>query len=76
MNADTLKGKWHEIKGAVKEEWGKLTDADLAEVEGKEEKLLGVLQQKYGHSREKAEHEYNEFITRFKPKKEKPGKGK
>ena len=46
MNEDILKGKWQEIKGRVKEKWGKLTDNDLGEIEGKGEKLLGSLQKK------------------------------
>ena len=58
MNDDILKGKWLEIKGRVKEKWGKLTDNDLREIEGKGEKLLGLLQKKYGHLRDKAELEY------------------
>jgi uncharacterized protein YjbJ (UPF0337 family) len=66
MNEDILKGKWNEIKGGVKEKWGKLTDDDLAMVEGKKEKLLGLLQQKYGYAKDKAEQEYKEFIGRFK----------
>src|SRR5660398_190128 len=45
MNEDVLKGKWKEIKGGVKEKWGKLTDDDLTQVEGNKEKLLGLLQQ-------------------------------
>jgi len=65
MNADILKGKWKEIKGQVKEKWGKLTDDDLITVEGKVEKLLGILQKKYGYSREKVEKEYSEFISRY-----------
>ena len=66
MNEDILKGRWKEIKGEVKQTWGKLTDDDLIEVEGKEEQLLGLLQQKYGYAREKAEEEYKEFIARYR----------
>lgn len=66
MNADTLKGKWKEIKGGVKEQWGKLTDDDLTQVEGKEEKLLGLLQKRYGYSKEQAEEEYERFMARYK----------
>ena len=62
MNEDVLKGKWKEIKGSVKEKWGILTDDDLAEVEGKQEKLLGLLQAKYGYSKDKATQEFNKFI--------------
>ncbi len=68
MNEDVLKGKWNELKGRVKENWGKLTDDDLTAVEGKKEKLLGILQQKYGYAKDKAEQEYNSFIGRYKEK--------
>jgi uncharacterized protein YjbJ (UPF0337 family) len=66
MNEDVLKGKWKEIKGRVKENWGKLTDDDLTQVEGNKEKLLGLLQQKYGYAKDKAEQEYKDFIGRYK----------
>ena len=65
MNADILKGKWKEIKGEVKQKWGKLTDDDLTRIEGKEEHLLGILQKRYGYAKEKAEEEYKGFINRF-----------
>ncbi len=66
MNEDILKGKWKEIKGAVKQKWGKLTDDDLTRVEGVKEELLGLLQKRYGYAREKAEQEYKKFIGLFK----------
>ena len=66
MNEDILKGKWKEIKGSVKEKWGKLTDDDLAEVEGMQEKLEGLLQTKYGYSKDKAQQEYSKFINDYK----------
>lgn len=62
MNKDILTGKWLEIQGSVKEKWGKLTDNDLGEIEGKVEKLLGVLQKRYGYIREKAEPEYKDTV--------------
>jgi len=62
MNENILKGKWLEIKGRVKEKWGKLTDNDLGEIEGKGEKLLGLLQKKYGYIRDKAEPEYKNTV--------------
>jgi uncharacterized protein YjbJ (UPF0337 family) len=68
LNEDVLKGKWKEIKGGVKEKWGKLTDDDLTRVEGSKEKLLGLLQQKYGYAKDKAEQEYKDFIGRYKGK--------
>ena len=66
MFEDVLKGKWMEIKGGIKEKWGKMTDDDLTQVEGQAEKLLGILQKRYGYTKEKAEQEYNDFIRRYK----------
>ncbi len=65
MNIDVLKGKWKEMKGDVKAKWGKLTDDDLKQIEGNQDKLLGILQQRYGYSKDQAEKEYNEFIGRY-----------
>ena len=62
MNKDILKGQWLEIKGRLKERWGLLTDNDLGELGGKGEKLLGLLQKKYGYIREKAEPEYQDTV--------------
>ncbi len=60
MNQDILRGKWLEIKGRAKEKWGKLTDNDLGEIEGKGQKLLGLLQKKYKYIRDKAEPDYRD----------------
>jgi len=65
MNEDVLKGKWKEIKGGVKEKWGKLTDDDITQIEGKQEKLLGLLQKTYGYSKEKADKEYKHFMKSY-----------
>jgi uncharacterized protein YjbJ (UPF0337 family) len=61
MNKDILQGKWREMKGRVKEQWGKLTDDDLSQIDGNSERLLGVLQQRYGYARDRAEEEYKRF---------------
>lgn len=66
MNQDILQGKWKEIKGSIKEQWGKLTDDDLTILEGKQEKFVGILQERYGYTKDKAEAEYKKFIGRFK----------
>jgi uncharacterized protein YjbJ (UPF0337 family) len=65
MNAEILKGKWKEIKGEVKTKWGKLTDDDLTAIEGQEEKLLGLLQQRYGYARDEAEKEFRDFMENY-----------
>jgi uncharacterized protein YjbJ (UPF0337 family) len=62
MNEDIIKGKWLEIRGMVKETWGKLSNNDLCEIEGKGERLLGLLRKKYGYVRYKAKLEYKDSV--------------
>lgn len=52
---EKMKGGWSQTKGAVKEQWGKLTDDDLLEIEGRRDQLIGKLQTRYGITREEAE---------------------
>jgi len=66
MNQDIFEGKWKEMRGQVKEWWGKLTDDDLEQIGGKADQLIGLLQQKYGYTREHAEHEYNRRLAEVK----------
>src|SRR6516164_7259857 len=53
MNKDELQGKWLQIRGAVKAQWGKLTNDDLDQVNGNLERLVGLVQERYGYAREK-----------------------
>ena len=62
MNIDILKGKMLEIKGTVKEKWGKLNNNEFFEIEGRGEKLFGLLQNKYGYISDKAELEYRDSV--------------
>lgn len=55
MNKDIIEGKWTEVKGAVKQKWGKLTDDDLAEINGSREILAGKIQKNYGLARDEVE---------------------
>ena len=57
MTTMNLKGQWNEIKGKLKQKYGQLTDDDLAFAEGKEEELLGRLQQRLGKSKEEVRAE-------------------
>jgi len=52
---EKFKGSWNQTKGAVKEQWGKLTDDDLLEIEGRRDQLVGKIQARYGITREEAE---------------------
>ncbi len=66
MNRDVFEGKWKEMRGQVKEWWGKLTDDDLDKAGGKAEQLIGLLQQKYGYTKERAEEEFNRRLKEAK----------
>jgi uncharacterized protein YjbJ (UPF0337 family) len=57
MNRDTIEGNWKQIKGKVKERWGKLTDDELDQVEGNYDILCGKIQKAYGISRDEAERD-------------------
>lgn len=61
MNWDQAAGKWNQMKGAVKERWGKLTDDDLTVIDGNRDKLLGKIQERYGITKEKAEEEIGQW---------------
>jgi uncharacterized protein YjbJ (UPF0337 family) len=61
MNQDTFEGQWQQMKGKLREKWGKLTDDDWDTVAGKKDQFLGKLQERYGYSREEAERDYNDW---------------
>jgi len=65
MNKDQFQGQWNEIRGKIKEKFGKLTDDDLTMISGKREQLLGALQKRYGIAKEKAEEVLRDFETQF-----------
>lgn len=63
VSTDILAGKWKQLSGKIREEWGELTDDDLDRIAGRYDQLVGVLQERYGHSRGEAEQEVNEFLS-------------
>lgn len=62
MNTDQFAGQWHQMKGSLKAQWGKLTDDDIDRIEGNHEKLVGKIQAEYGKSKEDAKKEVNDFL--------------
>jgi len=64
MNADILKGKWLQLKGKVRSQWGKLTDDELDQINGDGEQLVGLLQERYGYAKDRAQREVDTFIDR------------
>jgi uncharacterized protein YjbJ (UPF0337 family) len=63
MNSDQFEGKWKQLKGTVKQKWGKLTDDDLLALTGKKDEFIGKLQERYGYSREQALREADEWAA-------------
>jgi uncharacterized protein YjbJ (UPF0337 family) len=64
MNSDILEGKWKQLRGKVREEWGELTDDELDQIAGKRDQLVGKIQEKYGYTRDEAEREVDDFLDR------------
>ncbi len=65
MNKDEFEGKWKQIRGQAREWWGKLTDDDVDKVAGKYESFIGLIQEKYGYTREHAEKEYDRRVAEY-----------
>lgn len=63
MNQDILKGKWNQVVGEIKAQWGDLTDDELTEIDGNRQKLMGKLQEKYGYTRDEAERQVDRFFS-------------
>jgi uncharacterized protein YjbJ (UPF0337 family) len=59
MNEDTLKGQWTQLKGKVREQWGKLTDDDVDQIQGQGEQLVGRIQERYGVAKDEAQRQFD-----------------
>lgn len=68
MNKDILAGKWKQLRGDIKERWGKLTDDEIEQIEGRYDKFIGKIQEKYGYSEPEAEAEIKQFFSDMKAK--------
>ena len=65
MNQDMFSGKWKQFRGRVQEWWGDLTNDDLDRVQGQREQFLGLLQERYGYTRDQAETELDRRFNEF-----------
>ena len=45
----------------MKQKWGDLTDEQMDRVEGRQEELAGLIQKKYGTTKEEAQREVDEW---------------
>src|SRR6266481_3088164 len=65
MNQDILSGKWKQMRGELKTWWGKLTDDDVDRIGGQKDKLIGLIQERYGYAREQAEQEVERRLQEY-----------
>jgi uncharacterized protein YjbJ (UPF0337 family) len=63
MNKDIIAGKWKEMKGSVKEQWGKLTDDEIDALDGRREQLVGKVQERYGIARDQAARDVDTWLN-------------
>jgi uncharacterized protein YjbJ (UPF0337 family) len=66
MNEDQIKGNWKQIKGQIKQKWGKLTDDEVTQAEGKVDYLAGIVQERYGQTKDAAFKEVNDYFESLK----------
>ena len=61
MDWNRVEGNWKQVKGKVKEKWGKLTDDDLTAINGRREQLEGKIRERYGLSKDQARKEIDDW---------------
>ena len=66
MNSDLIKGKWNQLNGEAKKQWGNLTDDDLLKIEGNRDKFVGTIQERYGKAKAEAEREVDTWNDQHK----------
>ncbi len=66
MNEDILQSQWKEVRAQARHWWGALTEADLDKINGRRDKLIGKLQEKYGFSKEQATYEVDDRLAEMR----------
>ena len=64
MNNDRIQGRWKQLKGKVKEQWGKLTDDEIDEIAGRRDQLEGKIQERYGIAQDQVRTDVDDWLTR------------
>ena len=65
MNTDTFEGRWRQMRGELRSWWGKLSENDFEKIAGRKDRLLGMLQEKYGYTREAAQQEIDRRFREY-----------
>jgi uncharacterized protein YjbJ (UPF0337 family) len=66
MNWDQMAGKWKQVRGSVRQKWGKLTDDDLEQIAGNRDKFVGIIQERYGIAKDEAQKRADEWAQSLK----------
>jgi uncharacterized protein YjbJ (UPF0337 family) len=64
MDWNRVEGNWKQLKGKVKEQWGKLTDDDLDEIAGRRDQLEGKIQERYGIAKDQVQRDIDDWYGR------------
>jgi uncharacterized protein YjbJ (UPF0337 family) len=67
MNSDQIEGKWKQLAGSFREQFGRFTKDDIAQMNGKRDQLVGKLQERYGDTREQAEERLKQWEASLDP---------
>lgn len=65
MNTDIFEGRWRQMRGELRSWWGKLTDDDVEKIAGRKDRLIGMLQEKYGYTRQTAQQEVDRRFLEY-----------
>ena len=68
LNEDTIKGKWNEIKGEIRTQWGNMTEDELEKSSGNMTSIVGLIQQRYGAKKEEVSEKLNTILAKFSQK--------
>ena len=61
-----IQGNWKQVAGSIHEQWGRLTHDDVAQIDGKRERLVGKIQERYGIAEEEANKQINDWEGQVK----------
>lgn len=64
MNWDRIEGNWKQFKGKIQQQWGDLTDDDLDKAAGKREELAGLIQARYGKTKDEANAAVDDWLSK------------
>jgi uncharacterized protein YjbJ (UPF0337 family) len=65
MNKTSMQGKWRQVRGGLKTRWAKLTDDDMRLLEGKSDQMIGLFQERYGYTQERAAKALTHYLSGY-----------